>query len=309
MGVALQNASSFLKRWNMRVEDLTRYVRPLDPTETLVLVGSVPEGLANPLSDVDMFIIGDRKFDEGIVVNESDFQEMSINTADAPEINVEYWHSNDLEKLEKRMANLFSLLRDPSLVGGPSKLKKVERFDFSELLIMHRIRTGIVLANPGIAESWRERLYLDQLPLYIILHGLGTHNIYREDTIAQVRYGDNLSALGMLHIMMDHLASAILASVGETNPYPKWRMRLLNWYKGDLGEETIENFVRYMFPNPKEPASETVRGAFKFADSAVAGIASRCPQAISAMLEMNNLFTILKQPDEISQQERSAKRG
>jgi hypothetical protein len=86
-------------------------------------------------------------------------------------------------------------------------------------------------------------------------------------------------------------------------------MRLLNWYKGDLGEETIENFVRYMFPNPKEPASETVRGAFKFADSAVAGIASRCPQVISAMLEMNNLFTILKQPDEISQQERSAKRG
>jgi len=309
MGVALQNASSFLKRWNMRVEDLTRFVRPLDTTETLVLVGSVPEGLANPLSDVDMFIIGDREFEEGVVVNESDFQEMSINTADAPEINIEYWRSRDLEQLERRLSNVFTLLSDLSLVGGESKLKKIERFDFSELLILHRIRTGIVLANPENAERWRQRLFLDQWPLYVILHGLGTHNIYREDAIAQVRYGDNLSALGMLRIMMDHLASSVLASVGETNPYPKWRLRLLNWYKRDLGDETVDNFVRYMFPDPKEPASETVRAAFEFADTAVAGIASRCPKIISAMLAMNNLFTILKQPDEISQQERAAKSG
>ena len=49
--------------------------------------------------------------------------------------------------------------------------------------------------------------------------------------------------------------------------------------------------------------------AFEFADTAVAVIASRCPQVISALLAMNDLFTILKQPDEISQQERSAKRG
>ncbi len=308
MGLATQNASSLLKRWKMRVEDLTGYVRPLDATETLMLVGSVPEGLANPLSDVDVFIIGDRELDEGVVVNESDFQEVSINLCDGPEINVGYWRSKDLEQLEGRLRETFTLLRDPSLVGGPSKLKKIERFDFNELLILHRIRTGVVLANPENAERWRQRLFLDQLPLYVILHGLANHNIYREDAIAQVRYGDNLSALGMLRIMTDHLASAVLASVGETNPYPKWRVRLLNWYKGDLGDETVEKLMRFLFPDPKSDASEAVREALEFADFAIQGIALRCPQIISAMLAMNNLFTFVKQADEIFPQERSVTR-
>jgi hypothetical protein len=42
---------------------------------------------------------------------------------------------------------------------------------------------------------------------------------------------------------------------------------------------------------------------------AVAGIASRCPQIISAMLAMSNLFTFVKQPDEMSEQERNATRN
>jgi hypothetical protein len=308
MGLATQNASSFLKRWNLRVEDLTKYVRPLDATETLLLVGSVPEGLANPLSDVDLFIIGERDLDEGVVVNESSRQEMSINSTDVPEINIEYWHAKDLEQLERRLTNVFLLLNDPSLVGGPSKLKKIERFDDPELFILHRIRTGIVLANPEKAESWRQRLSLDKLPLYLVLHGLGTHNILREDAIAQVRYGDNLSALGMLRLAMDHLSSAVLASVGETNPYSKWRVRLLNWYKGDLGEETVTNLLHSLFPDPHSDASETVREALEFADTVITGIASRCPQIISAMLAMNNLFTFVKHPDEMSQPERAATR-
>ncbi|HSE18451.1 MAG TPA: hypothetical protein VLB46_15465 [Pyrinomonadaceae bacterium] len=308
MGLAKQNASSFLKRWDMRVEDLTRFVRPLDATETLLLVGSVPEGLANLLSDVDLYIIGGGELEEGVVVNESDFQAMSINLTDMPEINVEYWRAKSLERLEERLTNIVTLLRDPSLVGGPAKLKKIERFDDSELLILHRIRSGLVLANPENAEHWRQRLFLDQLPLYLILHGLGMHNVFREDAIAQVRYGDNLTALVMLRIMMDHLASSMLASVGETHPYPKWRVRLLNWYRGDLGEETVDKVLRYLFPDPQADASQVVREALEFADAAIAEIAMRCPQAISAMLALNNLFIFVKQPDEVSQAETSSER-
>lgn len=303
MGLATHNASSFLKKWNMRVEDLTGYVRPLDATETLLLVGSVPEGLANPLSDIDLFIIGERELDEGVVVNESVYQEMTIQVTDRPEINVEYWNSKTLEQLERRLSNTFTLLGDMSAVSDDSKLKKIERFDDSELSTLHRIRVGLVLANPENAERWRQRLFLDQLPLYLILHGLGNHNIYREDAIAQVRYGDNLSALAMLRIAMDFLARALLASVGETHPYLKWRVRLLNWYKGDLGQETVEKLIGYLFPDPKSDASRTVREALEFADSAISEIASRCPQIISAMLAMNNLFTFVRQPDEVSEQE------
>ena len=289
----------------MRVDDLIGYVRPLDETETLLLVGSVPEGLANPISDIDLVIIGNRELDEGVIVSDSNYQEMNINMIDRPEINVEYWPSNELEIIERRLANVFELMDDLSQIKGSSKLQ-IERFHDDELAILHRIRVGLVLVNPEVAEGWRKRLFLDQLDLYLILHGLGTHNIYREDAIAQVRYGDNLSALRMLTIMTDFLAIAALASVGETHPYLKWRVRLLNWYKADLGEETVEKFIRYIFPDPKADAAQTVREALEFADSVIAAIASRRPQIISAMLAMNDLFTYVKQPDEVSEQERSS---
>ena len=304
MGLAMQNASSFLRRWKIRVEDLPRFVRSLAPTETLLLVGSVPEGLANPLSDVDLSIIGDRELDDGIVVNEASFQELSINLEDGPEINVNYWRAKDLEDLEERLKHTFALINEPALVTADAKLRKIERFDFTELLILHRIRVGIVLANAEICESWRQRLQSDQLPTYVILHGLSNHNIYREDTIAQVRYGDSLSALGMLRMMMDHLATAVLASVGETNPYPKWRVRLLNWYRGDLGNETVEQFMHFLFPDRNVNAEDLVREALKFADREIVAIATRCPQTIAAMLTMDKLFVFVKQSDEILPQER-----
>lgn len=305
MGLAIQNASRFLRRWKIRVEDLPRFVRPLDPAETLMLVGSVPEGLANPLSDVDLSFIGDRELDQGVVVNEASFQELSINLEDGPEINVNYWRAKDLEELEERLKQTFVLINDPALVAAEAKLRKLERFDFTELLILHRIRVGIALANPEICERWRERLQLDQLPTYVILHGLSNHNIYREDVIAQVRYGDSLSALAMLRIMIDHLATAVLASVGETNPYPKWRVRLLNWYRGDLGDETVEQFMRFLFPERSTDASATVRDALEFADREMVAIATRCPQTIAALVTLDKLFVFVKQSDEIRPQERS----
>ena len=308
MGLAEQNASRFLRRWKIRVEDLPHFARPLDPTETLLLVGSVPEGLANPLSDVDLSIIGDRELDDGVVVHEANFQELSINLEDGPEINVNYWRAKDLEQLEARLKRTFTLINDPSLIDGQAKLQRIERFDFTELLILHRIRVGLVLANPDVCERWRQRLLLDQLPTYSILHGLSNHNIYREDVIAQVRYGDPTTALAMLHIMTDHLAGAVLASLGETNPYPKWRVRLLKWYQGDLGNESVEQFMRFLFPERGADASEMVREALEFADKEIALIATRCPQTIAPMLTLDKLFVFVKKSDEIRPQEHTAPR-
>jgi hypothetical protein len=299
-------ATEFLSRWNLRLEDLARYVRPLESSETLLLVGSITDGLANPLSDVDLVIIGESDFEEGLVIKETEYTEWATNLPNGPEINVEYWRAADLEQIEKRLTSIFSLVQDPSVLEGPSQLKQLERFSDSELRLLHRIRRGAVLVNRENAESLRQRLLLDHLPYYLILHQMSYHNLYREDTIAQVRYGDPLSALYMLRTTMDYFAGVMLASAGETNTYSKWRVRLLDRHKDVLGSERVETMTRYLFPDPKSNASETVREALNFANETFDDILTRCPEIVPALSAMNNLFPFVKEVDEVFQQERSA---
>src|ERR1044071_2250309 len=108
-------ATEFLSRWNIRLEDLVRYVRPLEPSETLLLVGSITDGLANPLSDLALVIIGDSDLNEGVLIKETGCAEPATNLPDGPEINVEYWRAADLERSEQRLTGIFALLKDPSV--------------------------------------------------------------------------------------------------------------------------------------------------------------------------------------------------
>ena len=306
MQTSEEMATEFLSRWNIRLEDLAGFVRPLESSETLLLVGSTTEGLANPLSDVDLVIIGESDFDKGVVIKETEYTEWATNLPDGPEINVEYWRASDLEQMQQRLTNIFTLLQDPSVLQGPSKLKQLERFSDSELRLLHRIRVGAVLVNPENAEGWRQRLMLDHLPYYLILHAMSYHNLYREDTVAQVRYGDPLSALYMLRYTMDYFAGSMLASVGETNTYSKWRVRLLDRHKEALGAESVETITRYLFPDPKQDAAETVREALGYADATLNEILTRCPEIVPAMMAMSELFPFVMQVDEEPKQERSA---
>jgi Nucleotidyltransferase domain len=297
-------AGEFLAQWGISLGDLAGYVGTVSDSETLLLVGSITEGLANPLSDIDLLIVGDGGFDAGLVINETEFREWASNLPYGPELNIEYWRTEDLEKIGQRLNDSFALMQDPSQIHGPSKLKKLERFSETELRLLHRLRTGVALANIEAAESWRRRLLLNQLPQYLIVHSLSYHNIFREDTIAQSRYGDHLSALYMLRFTMDYLASAMLASVGETNPYPKWRIRLLDRYKGPLGESRVRALSNYLFPHPGRETDAAVRETLGFADASIGEILIRCPQIVPVWLEMGNLFPFVKQVDEVFRQER-----
>jgi hypothetical protein len=282
-----------LSRWNLGFEDLVKSVRPLTASETLFLVGSVPEGLSDPLSDIDLVVIGDNDLGHGVVVHTQECEESVTRLPSGQEVNFEYWNSKNLEGLVQRLNASMETL------DNASNLDKLFRFGDRELMLLHRIRVGVVLANPAVGEQWRQRLRLERLPDYFIIMNLGHHYGYREDAIAQVRYGDRLAALNVMRMAMDTLAGAMLASVGATNPYTKWRTRLLDMNKETLGASEVDTLMGYLFPDINADAASVVREAAAFADFAIGELIGRRPQLISVLLQLEEQVSFVRRFSEI----------
>jgi hypothetical protein len=294
METAVRHSLDRLAGWNLGFEDVVKSFRPLTPSETVFLVGSVPEGLSDPLSDIDLIVIADSSLGHKVMMRTPECEESVIRLPSGQELNFEYWNSNDLEKLVERLNTTMELIDDPS------KLEKIIRFGDRELMLLHRIRAGVPLVNPDVAEHWRQRLRLDKLPDYFIIMNLGHHYGYREDAIAQVRYGDRLAALNVMRMAMDTLAGAMLASVGSTNPYTKWRTRLLEKNKEALGEKEVAKLMRFLFPDINADAAQVVKEASDFADNAIAELIPRRPELIPVLLQLDSQISFVRDFSEIA---------
>jgi predicted nucleotidyltransferase len=268
----VSRAAEFLARWNISFEDLVRHVRPLEPQETLLLIGSIPKGLANALSDIDLVLIGDSGLDRGVVLRENEF-EYGTRMLRGHEVHVESWRSTDLERLALTIAGILSAVQtnaeSNTCLVHPTRM---------QLCLLDRMRNGVPLGNTERANFWRNRVQLDRLPEYLTLYWLDVFQALREDMLGQMRYGDPLSAQCHVRLAMTTLAGAVLASVGETDTYPKWRLRLLDRHRGIIGEEILAGFLRYMFSGPIQKNSRLVGDILEFQDRCIDSILSRYPQ-------------------------------
>jgi predicted nucleotidyltransferase len=288
MEAAARYSLDRLASWNLNFDDIVKSFRPLTPSETVFLVGSVPEGLSDPLSDIDLIVIADNDLGHDVVVHTPECEESVARLPSGQEINFEYWNSEDLEDFVKRLNASMDTIDDPS------KLNKLFRFGDRELMLLHRIRAGLALANPEVAEHWRKRLRLELLPDYFIIMHLGHHYGYREDAIAQVQYGDRLAALNVMRMSMDSLAAAMLASVGATNPYTKWRTRLLEQNKEALGAAEVDKLMGFLFPDINADAATVVREAAAFADDAIAEAITRRPQLVPVLIKLEDQISFVR---------------
>jgi hypothetical protein len=284
---ARSTAADFLARWNLTLDDLTHQVGPLAPSETLLLVGSIAEGLANPLSDIDLMILGDGTLRQGVLINEAEFEQSVRRLDGGEELNVEYWRNEDVERIGDRLASVLAVMQDPT------RLVKLESFSEMELRFFHRLRTGVVLANAENAARWRQRLHIDHLGDYLVLHWLNLHSAYREDLIAQVQYGDPLTALTSLRLSMDALAAAVLATVGETHFHPKWRPLLLERRREEIGGETVDQLLSFLFPALASDPARLAREAIALSDGIIQGLFGRAMHLVPAMLELNKLISFV----------------
>ena len=288
MQTSLEYVTEFLSRWNLRPEDLLTHIRPLRPSETVLLVGSIADGLANELSDIDLLSIGDGELTDDFIQRDATSDESAVRLPSGQEINFEYWHTDKIKQLRERMIPNFELMQDAEPKGSFTKLTD------GEVRLLHRLRTGIVLANEDVASYWREQMKLDLLPVYMLLHGIAMHFTYREDAIAQIQYeGDTLSAMAMLRLAAEYISFSMVASAGETLPARKWLPRLLRRNQGVLGEHRVNELLSYLFPNPQADGAALVADAADFFDTIIGENLERCPDAQPVIFKLSGTVSFV----------------
>ena len=259
-GARPEEAESALARWGLTLEDVRAFIPRCADDETLMLVGSVAAGLASGSSDIDLLMIADRSdVHEGLVLREADFDASVLRHPDGYRLNVEVWGAEHMEDVERRFASAIGCLLEPRVIHD----LHVMRTD--EVMVMHRLRTGIVLANPTVAERWRTRLRLEGLPTYVMLVAAWYCFAHTADVGGELEAGEVDSAVWMMQTCIDQLAAALLASVGETNPSQRWRVRLLRRHRAELGPKTVDSLIRYLFLQPATGVEAEIEDALRFA--------------------------------------------
>jgi predicted nucleotidyltransferase len=270
---ALSPADLLLAKFDLTGEDLLAELPDLDEDNVVMLVGSVSDGHATPLSDIDMMVAGSRKPDGDLVLWESGRQRAIRRLESGHEINLEYWEWARLEEIASKFAESARTMKDPGSTDN------VVVFDDEEARIIHYILSGIVLSGSSTihADIFDRDVFLDYLVMYCATRYLAT----AEDSVGQVMEGDALCASFDLRRAFEFLAGAELASIGHTNPSPRWRAKLLQKVRSDLGDDVFETYMSCLFCRP-DMSSDQIEAALLFGQNRLATIFMRRPALLAA---------------------------
>lgn len=278
-----ERSIGFLAAWDLTLEELAGHVE-VPPTGTVLLAGSIPAGLATEDSDIDLLAIGGGSVGHAGVVHDSNCVVSSRRFRKTLKLNIEVWPQHQVDAVRDRFLTCVDMLT------GPSSTDTLVTLNASELRVLHRLRTGVPIVNPERCEEIREEFSIRYLPLQRIASTLANAYNAREDAIAQLRIGEPISALWMLRLAVHYLAQAVLASFGETAPSPKWIPRLLDGHRDDLGDEVVDDFIRFLFPEAGCDADQLMREALDFADRVVKETVRSTPEIHSLMRYMIERF-------------------
>jgi hypothetical protein len=125
----------------------------------------------------------------------------------------------------------------------PSMKVNPPTFAFSQLLLLHRIRTGLALTNESIHSAWRAELRCDALPSVLAARHLRFAGERVEETKALLAAPSLESAQWCARQAANELLAATLCSVGSTDPRPEWHLRQLRASTPDLGEAEVARLI------------------------------------------------------------------
>jgi hypothetical protein len=206
----------FFAQHKIRAEDICAAIKAhvgLESCEPLYLSGSLAEGLGNGTSDIDVFLVTDRRiqaesFGDAILIP---FSPCSI----------------DLEVLS------LTALRDliARLQAFPAEEERDVRssmgFSPRDLTLLHRLLIGRPLAAIDTFEELRSALAIQSLARLLFDQAAGLINSLALDIEGLLSEPDLDSAVVLAQRVLGATIDAILAVQGSTNPNQKWRFRRL----------------------------------------------------------------------------------
>lgn len=232
-------ASAMLKPWGLSVQDLIDRAPPIREGEALALAGSIPEGLSNVQSDIDLLYLGDGDLSQKVILRQQGVHDIAVeHDAQGREINVDRLTTRTLSEMRSRIVPAIEMLLNPR-----EKPAFAER-DPLRLKMLHRINNCIPLVNPQVLEATRRAMLLEHYPAYVASVSLNHMFNIQEDVVGELQSGYELSARWMVSALLaPALIAAMLASIGETNASKKWHYKLLNRHREELGSANVEGVL------------------------------------------------------------------
>jgi hypothetical protein len=235
-----------LQSLGISVEEIVKELCIDSSQVTVLLTGSVAQGLATDASDIDVICLSTTP-DNLSAGNADIVWAGGAGLADSTlkfyrhgaEFDIERYTPQSLELLVRSTTQLMDFMRNPQ------KGSTVPVLEPHELKFLHDLRNAWVLWNPQVHKNWVDRLYAAFLPVYCTVNAIMESYEYLEDAFSNVRNQSSEAVQIMARLAARQLCLALLAAHGETNPNEKWIIPLLRRtasqrpQMGKLSEEGI----------------------------------------------------------------------
>lgn len=202
--------------------------------------GSLVEGFGNPGSDIDIFVVGDHGSAAELVVHKAHFS-IAIHFLGKRRVDFESWGEAFVADLARRLSEV-RLGRE----------FVAEKLDLIEELFIHRIRIGLPLTNTERFVALRQRFDFDRFRGYLVQQSIHRIDGALEDLLGMLEADDRDTAILRARDLVSLTCDAFCHHAGNTNPLPKWRLRILRALPPSAEAENVAAaFWELSFPNAR----------------------------------------------------------
>jgi predicted nucleotidyltransferase len=201
--------------------------------ELIFLAGSLVEGLGNPWSDIDCYVIGNTEPIGPHVLQMAQFK-VSTHFVERERVDFEFWTRAEVVRICKKL-ELFD----------PNDWRDSDLLSQAQQAFVHRLHNALVLYGDLAAVG--EIVNLEKLSLMQKCAALSRLDGAFEDVCGMLEGDDLISALALSRHLLDLSMDVYLHALGRTNPSGKWRLRMLGAYP--LDEKLKQRWLSLYFPS------------------------------------------------------------
>jgi len=150
-----ERTQQFLDRVGCEASRLLALEKLAEDAEDLCVFvsGSLVEGLGNSTSDIDLYVIGDRRPVGPAVIQKKNTFCISKHEYGERRVDVEFWSRTGASELASKLARI-DVERD------------LDAFECEAVDFIHRLKVGLPLGNEAPLEAWRARFDFSRLVQY-----------------------------------------------------------------------------------------------------------------------------------------------
>lgn len=252
--------------------DVGGLVAAVRPSDTLLAVGSLVNGLGSSSTELDLLLLGSGAPSKGVSATVSSMSSSYYRVASGRTVKVRFCSDNELYRIAETADHFSQALIEPSAWAN------LPHLDEPTQVLLHELRNGIVLTNASIAQSWRETLRVGELHLYVAALHLLRYAARRRSVFQQLQDGDPESARWMLVECLEAILAGALAAAGETNPRRRWHLRLARRLDAGFQAAGVARVIDMIRTWSSSDTSEAVLAGLAVADELRDHVLHGCPQ-------------------------------